>query len=127
VIRYDGGEVFIVSKNGAIISADLGSSSNHSNEVTVLSLWIVYKALKTVVEKVSLKLANRQGSVGPKLLRKRLQMAKGNGFNIIELYTMESMRQRHVTIGQLMIRARKSFLFSITIYKVLCILLRTLK
>jgi len=56
-----------MSKAGAVISADLGTSSNHSNEKTYLFFFKkISWALKTVVEKVSLKLANMQGLVGPK-------------------------------------------------------------
>jgi len=43
------------------------------------------------VEKVSLKLANTQGLVGPKPYGKPHQMAKGNQVNIPELFkTLES-------------------------------------
>lgn len=55
------------------MSADLGSSSNYSNELQTLRLSTKadgqaqgYIALKTVVEKVSLRVALMQGSVGPK-------------------------------------------------------------
>lgn len=60
-----------MSWDGIAFSADLGSSSNYSNECTTLHIREACRALKAVVEKVSLKLANRQGSVGPKTLRKR--------------------------------------------------------
>lgn len=46
---------------GAYTSADLGSSSDYSNE-----LQIIGRALKAVVEKVSLRVALSQGLVGPK-------------------------------------------------------------
>ena len=57
-----------------VISADLGSSSNYSNESQlfawgygkILSSCVKSKALKAVVEKVSLRLAIMQRSVGPK-------------------------------------------------------------
>jgi hypothetical protein len=58
-----------------VISADLGSSSNYSNESQlfysfkngfILSYRIESRALKAVVEKVSLRLAIMQRSVGPK-------------------------------------------------------------
>jgi hypothetical protein len=56
------------------ISADLGSSSNYSNEsqLCCMGKWhpiyprVASKALKAVVEKVSLRLAIMQRSVGPK-------------------------------------------------------------
>ena len=46
--------------------ADLGSSSNYSDEIHP-TLWELL-ALKTVVEKVSLSMAIRQGLVGPNCL-----------------------------------------------------------
>lgn len=46
-----------------VISADLGSSSNYSNE-------LLDKTLKTVVEKVFLRVALMQESVGPNCLEK---------------------------------------------------------
>jgi hypothetical protein len=57
-----------------VISADLGSSSNYSNESQlfawrygyILSFCVESKALKAVVEKVSLRLAIMQRLVGPK-------------------------------------------------------------
>jgi len=42
------------------------------------------------VEKVSLKLANMQGLVGPKLLGKPLQITKGNQVNIPELHILDN-------------------------------------
>jgi len=53
-----------VRSHGAFVSADLGSSSDYSNEIHELLRFC--KALKTVVEKVSLRVALSQGLVGPK-------------------------------------------------------------
>lgn len=47
-----------------------------------------YCALKAVVEKGSLKLANTQGLVGPKPQGKPLTLAKGNQVNIPELHAL---------------------------------------
>lgn len=41
------------------------------------------------MEKVSLKLANTQGLVGPKLLGKPVKVAKGNQVNIPELASLD--------------------------------------
>jgi hypothetical protein len=57
-----------------VISADLGSSSNYSNEsqLSCMRVWYILsscvgsRALKAVVEKVSLRLAIMQRLVGPK-------------------------------------------------------------
>lgn len=78
-------------------SADLGSSSSYSHELLVFS----YRgpntsvrdgeALKVVVEKVSLRVALMQGSVGPKCSGKPskctfiMKDTKGNQVNIPEL------------------------------------------
>jgi len=45
-----------------------------------------HSALKAVVEKVSLTLANKQGSVGPKPRGNPLKMAKGKKVNIPSLF-----------------------------------------
>lgn len=58
-------EAFIVNRCGVLNSADLGTSSNHSNGVQCFHLG-AFDALKAVVEKVSLILADMQGLVGPK-------------------------------------------------------------
>jgi hypothetical protein len=52
-----------VKGTGTFVSADLGSSSDYSNE---FQYYDGCRALKTVVEKVSLRAALGQGSVGPK-------------------------------------------------------------
>ena len=51
--------------------ADLGTSSNYSNEL-LSSFFGVEEALKAVVGKDSLNLANRQGLVGPKVMGRPL-------------------------------------------------------
>jgi hypothetical protein len=59
-----------------ITSADLGSSSSYSNELLVSNSFIVgldSVALKAVVEKVSLRVALMQRSVGPKCQEKSNQ------------------------------------------------------
>lgn len=48
-----------------------------------------------MVEKVSLKLANMQGLVGPKSLGNPLQMAKGNGANIPQLGVQAFKAAKH--------------------------------
>lgn len=68
-------EAFCVGKSGAVYCADLGTSSNYSNELLPF-LRGVGKALKAVVGKDSLSLAHRQGLVGPKTL--------GRPFNTVE-------------------------------------------
>jgi hypothetical protein len=52
-----------VKGTGTFASADLGSSSDYSNE---FHYYDGCRALKTVVEKVSLRAALGQGLVGPK-------------------------------------------------------------
>jgi len=71
-----------------LYSADLGTSSNNSNEVQCANNFVdAYDALKAVVEKVSSKLANMRGLVGPKLQAKAVKyVAKGNQVNIPELH-----------------------------------------
>jgi len=73
--RVGGSEASIVSRSGAPYGADLGTSSNHSNEV-LRSPRRASLALKAVVEKVSLRLANKQGLVGPKPQGKPLLTGK---------------------------------------------------
>jgi ribosomal protein S19 len=64
--------VYIVKASGAIVSADLGNSSNYSNEIQyarrrpTMQPNCVCKALKIVVGKVFLRLAIMQELVGPK-------------------------------------------------------------
>jgi len=53
-----------VRSAGTFTSADLGSSSDYSNELLFYDGCL---ALKTVVEKVSLRAALGQGLVGPKV------------------------------------------------------------
>jgi len=62
-----------VNKNGVIlVIADLGGSSNYSNEMVFNYFKFIFwnnwhNALKTEVEKVSLRAALVQGLVGPKI------------------------------------------------------------
>jgi len=67
--------------SGAVTSADLGSSSNYSNEIECLSFMAIQttifrrktsNALKVVAGKVSLCVALKQGLVGPNSLAKAL-------------------------------------------------------
>jgi hypothetical protein len=63
-------KLFFVNKSEIFISTDLGSSSSYSNELIFYFFYFikkVFEALKTVVEKVFLRVALMQESVGPKL------------------------------------------------------------
>jgi len=80
-----------VSKYETIISADLSSSSNYSYEFQIwyASAYSDRGTMKTVVGKVSIRVALMYGLVGPKCLEKSndpfLGNTKGNQVNIPEL------------------------------------------
>ena len=75
--------VYIVKASGAIVSADLGNSSNYSNEIQyarrrpTMQPNCVCKALKIVVGKVFLRLAIMQELVGPKWKGNTVKSRKG--------------------------------------------------
>ena len=92
-----------MNRSGAVVSADLGSSSSYSNES--LSSDTRYpigirggEALKAVVEKVSLRVALMQRLVGPKRLEKSILQkifmngAKGDRVNIPELQIIRNVK-----------------------------------
>jgi len=59
-----------VIRDEIYISTDLGSSSNYSNELLRVEQSILRRALKAEEEKVFLRLALTQESVGPKCSEK---------------------------------------------------------
>lgn len=97
-----------VTRHGTIISADLGSSSNYSNELQSL-FWrlniifeIVCKTLKSVVRKVFWRVAINSELVGPKCWAKAVKLGtvlqvttdtKGKSVNIPTLGGLSSKRK----------------------------------
>lgn len=83
-----------MNTNGTVASADLGNSSNYSNEIRyvlkerIQRLEHVCEALKIVVGKVFLRVALMQELVGPKYKGNTVKVyrTKGNQVNIPEPY-----------------------------------------